>query len=220
MKPIVVIDGAVERSSIHCFNRITRRWKNPFTYHRYNEIDFDFLDEQQQKAMIVFGSATNVTDGLKWHKDLGEIIQKKLEQNIPVFGICFAHQLFAHLQGSKVDIVHPDGHKNTGTREIEIIKDGFGYKSGERFHIVASHGYEIKNLSSDFIHLGTSNDCFYDAITHRELPFISFQGHPEASTDFIEHMPSGKMTRPENIPLALNDGIKIVDRFISQILDQ
>lgn len=138
-------------------------------------------------------------------------MKKKLEEGIPVLGICFGHQLMADAYGCIVDKVQ-DNKYNEGSRSYTILENAFGLEKGEQLHVMTSHGYEIKSLTEDFIHLGESSECKYDVIAHKNFPFISLQGHPEASPFFVEELERKPDTEHQN--LAMRDGLEVIGRFL------
>lgn len=57
---------------------------------------------------IVTGSHAMVTDRADWSETLAAWLRKAVEEEIPLLGICYGHQLLAHALGGKVDY-HPQG---------------------------------------------------------------------------------------------------------------
>jgi len=70
-------------------------------------------------GIIITGSHAMVTDGLDWSLALERWLPKLVKQEIPIFGICYGHQLLAHAMGGKVGF-HPLG-KEVGTVEIDLL---------------------------------------------------------------------------------------------------
>jgi len=65
---------------------------------------------------IITGSRAMVTDRAPWSEELSEWAAQMVEQEVPVLGICFGHQVLAHGLGGQV-INHPRG-REVGTIEI------------------------------------------------------------------------------------------------------
>ncbi len=185
-KQIAVIDCAIKQSSIHCFNRLIQYLDRPLSYHRppvdgMNSLHAS-LDNDQ--GYIIFGSASNVEDQLQWQKDLAEFCHERLIENKPVFGICFGHQLMANYFGAT--IARNEGEvTRKGSRDVTIINSYGSFQKGSEYNIFSAHSFEVKDLPDTMIHVATSEECFYDALAHKSLPYMGLQGHPEASPFFV-----------------------------------
>ncbi len=217
MKPIAIIDCAIESPSYNCMNKIVETHKLPFTYHwvsTHGTSSLDFIEEAS--GYIIFGSDSNVGDRLPWQIDLAKRMKSKIESGIPVLGICFGHQLMADAYGAKIDLVTEDNKCFEGTRKQEILVDHLGFSKKENIEIFITHHYEVKNLPNDFIHLATSKDCFYDGLAHRDLPFFSFQGHPEASRHFVQNHIEQKLPE-QQISSGLKGGEHVISKFIELV---
>ena len=65
-------------------------------------------------AFILTGSSHSVTERLPWMLRLEQFVRDAIAREIPLFGICFGHQLIAHALGGTVE-------KNPRGREIGTI---------------------------------------------------------------------------------------------------
>ena len=66
-------------------------------------------------GIIVTGSSSSVTEQAPWMKRAGAFLRRAAEEGVPVFGICFGHQLLADAFGGVVQ-------KNPRGREIGTVK--------------------------------------------------------------------------------------------------
>lgn len=73
---------------------------------------------------IITGSPANVTDPDTWIAQAAGWVRDAMDAGLPLFGICFGHQLLAQAMGGRVDF-HPDGQE-TGTHMIEQTAAGLG----------------------------------------------------------------------------------------------
>ena len=76
--------------------------------------------EDQCAGVVITGSHAMVTDNTPWSVALEKWLAGLLNAQIPVFGICYGHQLLARAAGGRVDY-HPDG-KEIGTVRIELLQ--------------------------------------------------------------------------------------------------
>ena len=220
MKNIAIIDCAIKRPSIHCFNGLIHHFQRPFSFHSAPTLGLSSLkdldDATEADGYIIFGSASNVEDRLDWQKDLALLMKDKLKADIPVMGICFGHQLMADAFGCEVAHIKPEqGYK--GTRMVRMIEDGFGFQKNQQLRLFKYHSYEVTSITDDFIHLGSSDECLYDALALKEFPYFSFQGHPESSRDFFLNEMQPPQWSEEEFVEGQRDGKTIISKFIELV---
>lgn len=76
-------------------------------------------DPAEVSAVIVTGSPAMVTDRAEWSEASGRWLAKVVaEDELPVLGICYGHQLIADALGGRVD-QNPRG-RETGTFEVQF----------------------------------------------------------------------------------------------------
>jgi GMP synthase (glutamine-hydrolysing) len=67
---------------------------------------------------IVTGSGAMVTDRHDWSERAASWLREAAHDGLPLFGICYGHQLIAHALGGEVDY-HPAG-REMGTVQLEL----------------------------------------------------------------------------------------------------
>lgn len=96
------------------------------------DIKMSIVDAEHEAALpkvkncagvIITGSHAMVTDNAPWSVNLEKWIPFLLNAQIPVFGICYGHQLLARAAGGQVDF-HPHG-KEIGTVDVQLLPDCF-----------------------------------------------------------------------------------------------
>jgi GMP synthase (glutamine-hydrolysing) len=79
-----------------------------------------FPQPQQLTGIIVTGSPSSVMERLAWMQRAEAFLCSAIEQQVPVLGICFGHQLLAQALGGRVD-KNPVG-REMGTVALEIVE--------------------------------------------------------------------------------------------------
>ena len=105
-----------------------------------------------------------------------EAIQKILETDIPVFGICLGHQLLALASGAKT-IKMKFGHHGAN-HPVKNLADGTVLITSQNHGFAADESTLPNNLTVTHKSLF---DGSLQGIHRTDKPAFSFQGHPEAS---------------------------------------
>lgn len=217
MKTLSIIDCAVKTASNNCFNRLVDEFQRPFHFHIPSMFGVESIKRSKADGHIIFGSYSNVYEKLEWQRDLAKLMKEELLRGIPVLGICFGHQLMVDAFGGSIGPINSEMELLQGTRELKIINNRFGFKAGEELEVFVLHRFEVKDIPKDFLHLGTSSDCKYDALAHKTLPLVSFQGHPEASNFFVKSGISDESLSDTKEKRAYENGLLIVRKFIEMV---
>lgn len=72
---------------------------------------------------IITGSWDMVTDKLPWSEKAAEWIRRAVDADMPLFGVCYGHQLMAYALGGTVDF-NPQG-REVGCLAINLTPAGF-----------------------------------------------------------------------------------------------
>ncbi len=70
---------------------------------------------------IITGSAAMVTERAPWSERTAGWIRNAMDVQLPLFGVCFGHQLMAHALGGRVDYL--PGGREIGTQTITMAAD-------------------------------------------------------------------------------------------------
>lgn len=73
-------------------------------------------------GVVVTGSHSMVTDHEPWSEELAKWISQLIEQQVPILGLCFGHQLLSYAMGGEVGN-HPKG-REIGTVHIKMNPAG------------------------------------------------------------------------------------------------
>jgi len=178
MKKILIIDPFIKQPVNNCFNRLVDLL--PAKLYLFQPAFFpqQLYSLPTVDAYIVLGSASHVFENLTWQNALSHFLISELETGKPVLGLCFGHQLISHHFGALVKFVHDDQQKISGSREIMF--DNLVFEMG------VTHRQAVMSLSANL-----KSHCLphallgYDLISHKTLPFLGAQSHPEASDQFL-----------------------------------
>lgn len=126
------------------------------------------------KGIILSGGPQSV-----YAKHAPTIDRGIFELGIPVLGLCYGHQLMAHLLGGKVEACNK---KEYGLAKLEVIKKaGIFYGVQDYTQVWMSHGDTVTKLPPGFVHFGRTKDCKYAAMGNPMQKFFSTQFHMEVT---------------------------------------
>jgi GMP synthase-like glutamine amidotransferase len=166
-------------------------------------------------AVVLLGSAASVYDTHAWIPALASWIRPILrgKERIPLLGVCFGHQLIAHLAGGRVDFVDESHSKTVGVERTRLT--GGRLLPGEHvLNVVVSHREEVKRAPDGYRVTARRDSTPIDGLEHRTLPIFTFQFHPEAREEFA---------RRAGIPSALiddrlcHDSGRVLAAFLGQV---
>lgn len=209
---IMVIDPGLQIPEVECFNLIAMMAPLPCTYHMPAMQGMQSLHAERLdavKGIVVLGSASSVNDRFDWQVTLEAWLKPHLDGGKPTLGICYGHQMLAHMYGGKVGYVHADQEKNIGFREI-MVDDlaGAGPWAKEKGLVAVSHAETVTEIPAAMRVFASSPLVPTDGLRHRELPIFSFQSHPEATVEFLRnHAITGE-------PGKLSFGHALVKKFL------
>ncbi|MCX8064646.1 MAG: glutamine-hydrolyzing GMP synthase [Candidatus Hydrogenedentes bacterium] len=106
------------------------------------------------------------------------------ELGVPILGICYGTQIFAHMLGGKVE---PARYKEYGIAFLNHQGNTDLLKNiPSPTQVWMSHGDQVSKLPSGFSALGNTENCSYAIIGNDEKKFYGVQFHPE-----VVHTPEG-----------------------------
>ncbi len=116
-------------------------------------------DPRQWDGVVVTGSPAMVSDRAEWSENTARWLAQVVDLQVPVFGVCYGHQLLAHALGGEVGY-HPEG-RETGTRTIELTDNAasdplFGDLPGS-FPAQLTHKQSVLGLPDGAVLLGRSD---------------------------------------------------------------
>ncbi len=175
MSRVAVIDFGGQYAHL-----IARKIRELGVYSEIVQEDFLSKDATEYSGIVVSGGPSSVYDA-----DAPKIDEGIFRLNIPVLGICYGHQLMAHLLGGQVKRATT---REYGTATLKLVNGATPLfdriSSGER--IWMSHGDMVVQLPPGFILLASTSECTTAAMGDINRRLYGIQFHPE-----VYHTPCG-----------------------------
>ncbi len=137
-------------------------------------------------GILVTGSGAMVSHREAWSERAAAWLGEAARAGLPVFGICYGHQLLAHALGGDVGD-NPVG-RGMGTAEVErtdaAADDPLFAAAPERFAAQITHVQSVRRLPPDAVRLGTAGHDPHHAFRWGAHAW-GVQFHPEFS---VGHM--------------------------------
>jgi GMP synthase (glutamine-hydrolysing) len=157
-------------------------------------------------AAVVTGSAAMVTDKLAWSEYASTFLREAADRELPVFGICYGHQLLAHSLGGVVDY-HPKG-REIGTTKVQLTAAGkadplFANLPAE-FAVNVSHRQSVVGLPAGAEVLAANSFDRHHAVRFSKTVW-GVQFHPEFAEDIMQYY----LTEREDVLRA--EGLNVTD---------
>ncbi|MFX0089879.1 MAG: glutamine-hydrolyzing GMP synthase [Candidatus Hodarchaeota archaeon] len=136
-------------------------------------------DRLNIKGIILSGGPSSV-----YEKDAPPFDSRIMALNLPILGICYGHQLIAHLSEGEIKRGEKKEYGTTQAtieKSIDILE---GLNKTER--VWMSHGDVVYQLPSDYEVLASTENCPVAAFRHKQKQIYGLQWHPE-----VVHTDSG-----------------------------
>jgi GMP synthase-like glutamine amidotransferase len=206
---LYVVDPGTDIPEVECFNSIALNSPLTCSYHLPALFEEASLDDPYQgrcAGVLVLGSSASALDEAPWQKKLEVWLHKKIEQQVPVLGICYGHQLLAHMFGGRLGSV---AQKHTGARVCTLEADPRLERFRRKGPLVVSHREFVVECPSFFETWGHSDLYEHEAIRGKTAPVWGIQPHPEAVPIFVRR---GGFTLPDEAAYAF--GYDFVRSFL------
>ena len=175
-------------------------------------------------GVIVTGSGAMVTDRAEWSERTAAWLREAAHAGVPIFGICYGHQLLAHALGGEVG-PNPRG-REMGTFDIkthDVASDDPLFAAGSRFLAQTTHLQSVLRLPEGATLLAHSALEPHHAFRWGERAW-GVQFHPEFSATHMRgyiRARSGPLYQEGLDPVALVAGVRaapearaVLQRFV------
>ena len=146
----------------------------------YSKMDYGKVEEIMKSGIakiILSGGPSSVYEE---SPNLSSIICEKVrngEIKTPLLGICYGHQMIAHMWKAKVGrgASAEYGMGGVAIEDEDVLFAGLPKK----LRVWVSHFDEVKKLPKGFVKLAHSTICGVEAMRHKKQPIFGVQFHPE-----------------------------------------
>lgn len=183
------------------FKRLLGSADQSFEFKVYAALD-DQLPTQPHDcdAWLVTGSRHGVYENLPWMLKLQDFIRAVWQAEVPMIGICFGHQIIATALGGRVEKSAKGWGVGLQEYTVKQPQDWMGEQQNMVFN--AMHQDQVVELPADAEVFASSEFCEFAGLVYGGR-ILTFQGHPEFSSEFEEELL--KLRRGSVVPDALAD---------------
>ena len=144
---------------------------------------------QAYSAVLITGSDAYVTDRAPWSEAAAGWLRGAMDVGLPVFGVCYGHQLLAYALGGIV-ADHPAGIE-LGTRDIELVAHAGGEPLlvglPRRFAANLFHSQTVAELPKGAEVLASSDHDPHQILYYGPMA-LSTQFHPEIDGEVMAEL--------------------------------
>ena len=162
------------------------KWLKPFmpTHCQFNYIEVylnqPLPDSDQFDGYLITGSRYAAYEDHRWRKTLEQLILDIHQRNIPLFGVCFGHQIIAQALGGKVQ----KSSKGWGVgSQIYQTKHHNSLPLQQPYYVF--HQDQITQMPASATCLAGNDFCPYAVLQYGSYTY-SVQFHPEFSTWYFD----------------------------------
>ena len=134
------------------------------------------LTEADCQGLILSGGPASVTDD-----DAPALIERALQLDVPVLGICYGMQLLARAAGVDVRPAHTREYGRMSVIVEQPLGLLEGFEVGQTTQVWMSHGDTVQALAPGFVALARTANGLLAALAHPERRLYGVQFHPEVA---------------------------------------
>ncbi len=206
MKPILILKtGELPRRVFADLGPYERAFLNILGDERFVVVDAckDSLPNPDWAGIIITGSPASTYDDEEWIARSEDFLRRAADRSVPLYGVCFGHQLLAQTFGGRVEKCRHGWE--LGTVALSLTEEGaadplFSTMS-QTLPAQMSHGDVVTELPSGAVPLAKNDHWAYQAFRLGEHIWGT-QFHPEFTPTIVRNMIYALVDRlpPESFP--------------------
>lgn len=147
---------------------------------KYNAMDHEFPEDPE--VVIISGSTSGIYEDEEWINNLVEKTSEYIENDIPVLGLCFGHQVIAKAMGANV--VQMEDYE-IGYRPVKVSNGDLFEGLDTVEYPFSTHQDKVIDMPEELEAVAETDVCV-QGIQHTEKPVYGVQFHPELTPDVAE----------------------------------
>lgn len=192
MKPILILKtGELPRRVTESLGPYERAFLNLLGDERFMVVDVrkEELPEPDYAGVIITGSPASTYDGDAWVARSEDSLRRAADRSIPLYGVCFGHQLLAQTFGGRVEKCRHGWELGTVTLTLtaEGRNDPLFTGVSESFIAQQSHGDVVAELPPGAVPLAQNDYWAYQAFKLGDCIWGT-QFHPEFTPEIITNL--------------------------------
>jgi GMP synthase (glutamine-hydrolysing) len=192
MKPLLILKtGELPRRVTESLGPYERAFLNLLGDERFVVTDArkDELPEPDWAGIIISGSAASTYDDEAWIARSEDFLRRAADCNVPLYGVCFGHQLLAQTFGGKVEKCRHGWELGTVTLSLteEGKTDPLFSEVPESFPTQMSHGDVVTALPPGAVPLAQNDHWAHQAFKLGDRIWGT-QFHPEFTPEIIANL--------------------------------
>ncbi|HPY39419.1 MAG TPA: gamma-glutamyl-gamma-aminobutyrate hydrolase family protein, partial [Thiolinea sp.] len=173
-------------SYVDMFKRLLGGADDSFEFKVYAVLDNELpTDPAECDAWLVTGSRHGVYENLPWMLKLQDFIRAVWQAEVPMIGICFGHQVIATALGGKVEKSAKGWGVGLQEYTVKQPQDWMDERQSITFN--AMHQDQVVELPTEAEVFASSEFCEFAGLVYGGR-ILTFQGHPEFTTEFEESL--------------------------------
>jgi GMP synthase-like glutamine amidotransferase len=167
------------------FQSIFRVADPTLTFNIYDVLASQYPDNIDEcDGYLITGSRHSVYEPLPWIQRLGEFVVELHSARKKLLGICFGHQLVAHVLGGRT--AKSDRGWGVG-RHVTRLYDASHPDWPSEFALLSSHQDQVQESPPDAEIIAQSDFCPIAGMTLGQH-ILTLQGHPEFTKDYARDL--------------------------------
>lgn len=168
------IDSSIYTPEEHWKSSLMVEWDS----FKATQYQFPDLSTGRYTHVLLTGSEASILEREQWVDEEVKVVQKAIDEGIPILGSCYGHQLLAYAL-SGPSSVRRSAPPEVGWIAIQITQSNELLGEARQAYSFSVHFDEVVSNSQDFHVLAYSEHCAVQAFQWKDLPIWGIQIHPE-----------------------------------------